>query len=734
MKYFTLMLFVFLSIFANSQTIVIVQDKHKQPIPYAHICTQNLLSGAKNYLVTDKTGQASVYIQEKSIISVSYIGFATIIDTISAVEQKLEYQLTEKGFDVDEVVITGQHKPVCADKSIYRIKLIDETVIQKKAANNMAELLSNELNINILHDPSTGAGLQLQGISGQNVKILIDGVPVIGRLDGNIDLTQLPLSNVDHIEIVEGPMSVIYGSNALAGVINIITKDNKYAKFKSSIDAYYESVGVYNANGNISFRKNKNSLILTGGRNFFAGFDPDTATRSAEYKPKEQYNATATYSYLGNKLNIKFKNDIFKERLLNRSNLIRTPYSIKGYDTWFYTFRANSGIQIDHSFNQNASFNFLASYSYYNRSKLRYLKDMTNLETTLTQGEEDHDTTMFDAVVTRGVYNWHTKNEKFSIQAGFDINYEHGTGKRMKNTEESIADYAIFTGIKWNITPVFIFQPGFRAAYNTKYNAPVVPSANLKYSFEKLNFRISYARGFRAPSLKELYLFFYDSNHQIEGNADLKAEYSHNFNFSTGFNPDFGQNTLKFTLKAFYNNIDNMITLVQVDPENDLHYSNQNIGHFESLGGELNVEYQFFPYIKLQAGFSRLGRTDFYNEKTFIFNNNFNANLFINFWKNTAAFSVFYKLFGEYPFYTFYDDALKLNYLDMYQNLDISISKNFRNKNITISSGVKNLFNNTIISGAAGTGGAHGTSSGVSSLAGWGRTFFIGLKYNFTKY
>ena len=72
--------------------------------------------------------------------------------------------------------------------------------------------------------------MSLQGLSGEHIKFLIDGVPVIGRMDGNVDLSQLNMYNVDHIEIVEGPMSVIYGSNALAGAVNIITKENKKAK------------------------------------------------------------------------------------------------------------------------------------------------------------------------------------------------------------------------------------------------------------------------------------------------------------------------------------------------------------------------------------------------------------------------------------------------------------------------------------------------------------------------
>lgn len=735
---FSFLLFLFVVDLSAQQTQIdlkITGNDDGQPVPYAHICTENVSTGVKSYLTSDKDGNARVNISGETILSISFVGYSTLTDTLTGTEKALEYKLVQSFYGINEVVVTGQHKPVPVDKSIYKIDLIGQTEIKQKAASNLAELLSNELSISVSNDPSTGSSLKMQGISGQNVKILIDGVPVIGRLDGDIDISQLDLSNVDHIEIVEGPMSVIYGSNALGGVINLISKDNRYAKVKTSLNLYYETVGVYNTDLNLAFKNKKHSFIVSGGRDFFGGFDSDASSRSSEYKPKEQYNVAATYHFTGKKSEVKLKNDFFKENLLDRSNAIGTPYSIRGYDTWFYTTRNTTSAQFDKKLATNSSFNILGAYSYYDRTKQQYVKDLTTLDKQLSPKAADHDTTRFDGIMARGVYNWNTLTENISIQAGFDINYEHGSGKRMVNNEEMIADYAAFAGLIWNITPEFTFQPGMRVAYNTKYDAPLVPSLNLKYSPGDLSFRGSYARGFRAPSLKELYLHFFDSNHRIEGNEDLIAEDSHNFNFSTGYKLDAGKSNFNFTLKAFYNNINNMIKLVQVDPKDDLHYSNQNIGHFESLGGDFNIEYQYFPYLKIQTGVSRLGGTDVYDETKFVFNNNFVSNVTVNLLKNTAHFSVYYKLFGRSPYYTNFG-KLQMNYMDSYQDLDITVSKSMRNKSLEISGGVKNVFNNTIISGTAGTGGTlgHASSSGNSSVAGWGRTWFVGLKYNFVKY
>jgi len=107
---------------------------------------------------------------------------------------------------------------------VLKVKVIDIKRINSQGAYNLPSLLANELNVRINYDPMLGNSISLQGISGQNIKVMIDGVPVIGREGGNIDLTQINLSSVERIEMVEGPMGVNYGSDAMGGVINIITK------------------------------------------------------------------------------------------------------------------------------------------------------------------------------------------------------------------------------------------------------------------------------------------------------------------------------------------------------------------------------------------------------------------------------------------------------------------------------------------------------------------------------
>jgi outer membrane receptor for ferrienterochelin and colicins len=705
------------------------------PVPYANICVESMDKQIQEYHITDVNGEVNFPLVQQKIISISCMGFKSLIDTLSPGISAKTYVLEPSYYELNSVVVTGQFKPVSADKSIYDIKLIGKDRIESKAANNLADVLSDELGIRLSNDPSTGTSMSLQGITGENIKILVDGVPVIGRLDGNIDLSQLNLDNVSQIEMVEGPMSVIYGSNALGGVINIITENSSRSQYKTSVNSYYESIGTYNFNFLTSIRQKKNTFELNGGRNFFNGYSLED-TRSKQWKPKEQYNAGASYYYNTEKTKLRVKSDFFNERLLDRNDPF-PPYYEKANDTWYKTFRFNNSAEITNKIGEHSGFNILAAYSIYERQKQKYLVDLTDLSKTLTTSPADHDTSSFNSFMSRGTYNFTPEDGVFSFQTGFDINYETAQGKRIENRQENIGDYALFVSAIWKPVEVLSIQPGIRAAYNTRYNAPLTPSVNLMFKPGKITIRGSYARGFRSPSLKELYLYFFDSNHQVEGNDSLQSERSHSFNASANYKFTQGKTTLVFDLKPFYNIIDNKISLVQVDPDNLLHYRNENTGKFSSLGFEISGSLYQSSLLNLRAGYSRIGRKDeSFDNNEFIFSNNWNTSLDVDFLKNTAKFSIFYKYSGKYPTY-YYNSAeeVTVGYINEFHNMDVSLMKKFWHNRFSVTTGVKNIFDNKEIGGqGSGSGSGHGGGQGASSLVGWGRTFFLSMKINFVKY
>ncbi len=98
---------------------------------------------------------------------------------------------------LDEVVITAQHNPKAIEESVHYVKLISDKRIANQAAINLRDVLKMETAMRVSQDNFLGSSISMQGLSGQNVKILIDGVPVIGRLNGNIDISQINLNNIE---------------------------------------------------------------------------------------------------------------------------------------------------------------------------------------------------------------------------------------------------------------------------------------------------------------------------------------------------------------------------------------------------------------------------------------------------------------------------------------------------------------------------------------------------------
>ncbi len=744
--YFYLGLFFILPIIGISQqTQIKILDKiNNQPIAFANVVISPLdnTDDIVGY-TSDIDGVVVADIAKKSIIKTSYIGFLDYTDTIYPGNGTTIY-LTSISYNVDEVVVTGQYAASSQDKSIYKVSVINSREIEQKAATNIKEMLSTELNIRTSHDGALGSSLTMQGLGGEHIKFLIDGVPIIGRENGNIDLDQINLQNIDHVETISGPMSVIYGSNALAGVINIITKQSGRLLFTSYADAYYESVGVYNFNAGASASVKKHSFGFNGGRNFFSGFNPPgyskymevgSTTTGTRWKPKEQYNFSGDYKYTLKKAAIKLNSTWFRQELRDQG-LLQLPYYETRLDKYFYTKRFVVKLDANYEFSEKSRVTAISSFSKYSKIKNTFLKDLTTLENHPTPGQQD--TTLFNNIMFRSDYSYGNEGSVFRFQTGVDFNNETGTGKRIEGGKQQIGDYAFFSSMVYSPISVLNIQPGFRLIYNTKFNAPVVYSLNIKYNVtEQFVIRASVARGFRAPSLKELYLDFEDINHDIYGNENLKAETSINTNLLLQYN-SMGAKvyTWGVELNLFNNNINDNIKLIPVTNSGltTTPYTYVNVDSFISQGVELNFNNKIYPWLTVKFGFTYVGQKVEYLgvvNSDFEYYSDFNTS--VNYWlkKYDVNFSVYYKYNGVSPQLYIENDIVEYGYMNSYNTLDVNASKWFFERKLNLQIGAKNLFDNTDIDVSGGqTGGAH---DGGPESVNWGRTFFVRLQFKFNK-
>jgi outer membrane receptor for ferrienterochelin and colicins len=726
--------------------IQILDNINNEPVAFANLVispidNNTILAG----YVSDENGIVIADIEDISIIRLSYIGFNDYSDTISPGVDKTIY-LKSISYNVDEVVVTGQYGESTQDKSIYKVTVINAKEIDQRAAVNVKEMLSTELNIRTTFDGALGSSMTMRGLGGEHIKLLIDGVPVIGRENGNIDLDQINLQNVDHVEVINGPMSVVYGSNALAGVVNIIMKPPDKYLFSSQLETYYESVGVYNVNASVSGTYKRNSLSITGGRNFFDGYNPPGYSKymisglsdaAARWKPKEQWNFSGDYKYKWNKAYLKLGASLFKQELRDEG-LLELPYYETRTDQYFYTTRMVYRSDFRYDFSKRSRLNATASYSKYEKIKNTSKIDLTTLKRFPTPGMQD--TTLFDNTMFRSDYSYGDEKSIIKYQFGVDLNKETGSGKRIENNNQQIGDYAVFASMNYMPWAVLNIQPGVRFIHNTRFSAPVIFSLNAKYDItERFLVRVSVASGFRAPSLKELYLNFVDVNHNIHGNPDLLAETSLNTNLLFQFNSTAERDYVwGLELNLFNNNIKDNIQLLEVGT-NNLIFSYINVNRFTSRGAEINFNNNVYPWLTVKFGITLTGQKAEYSvDKSTGFENYTDFNASLNYWikKYDLNFSVYYKYNGRSPRLNQAQssDELEMRFMSPYQTLDINAGKWLWKRRINLQVGAKNLFDNTEVDISGSTGGtSHASADGGSSAVNWGRTFFVKLQFRFNK-
>jgi outer membrane receptor for ferrienterochelin and colicins len=739
----------------SQTTVKCIAPPDSSGLPGAAV--QLLKDGAIVYMnSTGANGEVEFFTQPPYILRVKCVGYTTYTDTIRNSQKRITIGLHENMQQLNDVVITAQYSPTSVDNSTYKVKIIDSKRIQELAAVNLKDALSNELNFRFSQDNALSmCTMSMQGISGQNVKVLVDGVPMIGRQDGNLDLSQINLNNVERIEIVEGPMAVNYGTDALAGVVNIITKKPKKNRLESGAQLYYETNYTYNANLYLSFQKKNHGIKISGGRNYFNGWKaseafyllpektPADTNRFKSWKPREQYFGNFDYTFSKGRLDLAYKASYFNELILSRGFPV-APYYESAFDDHFRTNRIDNALSTNIRLKKHPSFNNLLGYNYYERKKNTYYKDLTSLEEQISPDASMQDTSRFTLWMMRGSFisskpfsEYKDSSERrnyFNYEAGYDLNYESAFGKRIEGRQQYIADLAAYASMEIQPVRNFIIRPGARYAYNSLYPAPLTPSLHLKYNTDNWIFRSSFARGFRAPTLKELYFNFVDINHNITGNKDLKAETSNNLTAFVKWKKEKEKRNFWIENGYFYNNITNLITL---GINSGIQYTYINIGKYITYGTSLNSSFTW-KALTVSGGASYTARYnqlsgEYKDVATFSYSPEARGSAQYGFEKIKTTVNVFYKYTGKLPGVGL--DANNVPYqtfIGAYNTLDANISTRFFKKKFTVTIGSKNILNVTNVLANNSSGGVH-SPGGFSTPIAMGRTYFLKLDYVFSK-
>ncbi|MCH2199792.1 MAG: TonB-dependent receptor [Flavobacteriales bacterium] len=690
-------------------------------------------TGQPDYLFSDKEGL--IEIRMSSSIYLTHLGYLPQ-EIIYRQGERKEVKLTPTSYEIDEVVVTGQNQQMIARDAVQNVTVIGREEMKAVGARTVSEALSLNPRVQIIHDPALGNQITIAGMRGKHIKIMIDGVPVIGRLDGNIDLDQLSLTDVVRIEVIEGPMSVEYGTDAIGGTINIITSRNETQRVVR-VGGSYETTD--RSDVQVMTRSELGPIIakLNARRAFFGGSKLNDDDRGYFWQPKEHYNVNLDLTKQIGQIQYSLGVGYFQETLWNDGDvqyqtvqqqindsivqILQRPFAL---DTDFKTRRIDGRFGAKGKLKPRVSFRGFVAPNYYERERLTRRVDLTSLSEVITPNTADHDTSVFVSYSSRSSV---TFDRRYDITIGYDASYDIAEGKRFQGSEEDYLNLAGFASLVYENERLQV-RPGIRYQYNSVFDAPLIPSVHVRYKMKQWILRASYAKGFRAPDMKELYFYFVDSNHNIQGNTDLQAESSDAVQASITKRNSFDKAILDTRVRGYFNDVSNMISLALVDI-NDLLYSYVNISRQQVVGIEFGQDLVAnrwklgynLNYFEQESAFSR--EDDERERNTIQLSGSVNH----TFPKHDIQFNTQLNYFGrEQQFFT-NDGQITELIRDPYTMLTVSISKRFMNK-VDLRLGVRNLLDvqniNSATQGSAHTGGSNSTPVSL------GRAFFVNLSWD----
>ena len=473
--------------------------------------------------------------------------FLSLIVTVPLYGQQKK---KEKETEIKEVVVTATRSQKKLKDVPITVQVVTAEDIKKSQSTDFKTFLENEFSgINFTYDGGS-PNINMMGFGGKYVLFLMNGERMAGETFDNIDYDRIDIDNIERIEIIKGASSSLYGSNAIGGVINIITKDSK-SPLDINAGYLYDSSRDHKANLSIGTKQKWGNLSI-----------------SSFYKMREPYIITDRISTGGvyNELNVAgFTNYGISPKLtFNLSpkiNLSLTPgyyFSERNPGTpaskivreQYYNY--NLGLKTNIKFNDNQ--NLIVSGAFDRYDKYDYFRKINEKEK-----KYENEVWRISSQYNQNLFKKHT------LVAGGEVLSEKLLSFMFKNEStggrENAQTYSAFTQQDWVINPAVTIVTGARMDYHSIFKQYFTFRLSGMYRFdETMTIRAGYSGGFRSPTLKELYTNWFHpwgGGFQLMGNKNLRPETSDNFNISI----DFNFKKLNLTFITQYSKIKDKINL-----------------------------------------------------------------------------------------------------------------------------------------------------------------------------
>jgi len=625
-------MFAFLKNFFGQESIVqgVVADKSsKEPIPFANISIKNEASGT----TTDALGRFKITVNsdKPTVIIVSHINFdkKEIIVTDSLFSDSLKIYLQPKAILLSDVVVSAGLYEQSLNELTKPIDIISNQKIVDNMNTSIADVLSPLQGISQIweyHSP-----IVLRGLHSTRLVVLKDGNIRLGPLPGGYFGEDLNMYDAKRIEVIKGPGSVIYGSGAISGIINVIS-DEPFGNSKNSI----KLTSGYGSNNNeflesikLCHKKEKFGILLSGkflktGEMVYGNGeiaenssvqDRDISLNTGyKFSDEHKFLVHANYHY----------DDFGKPRGFNGPDKKFTEISVQEeilHSDVTYIYSPKNFIETI-----NLKLFYDDAYNDFNQGKHSSITDK------LTSTDIIHYKYTYGGGRLFGIINM-GKNNKMTVGTDYYtyqldnetkfINYYDNTNGFAKGWQDAVEqNIGFFVNNEWQTGKKFHISSGIRfdvASVNEGSLNGVVGKKEQRNSFsgnigcvysyaENQHISFNVARSFRMPSNNELFATVINSAGIRKGNPELKPEYG--YNFDLGFRGNASNGKLKYDVSLFYYIINDFIAMT-VSEENGIDFTFDN-KKAQIAGGESSFNYQIDNLIPASSLFLDAGASYVY--------------------------------------------------------------------------------------------------------------------------
>lgn len=568
--------------------------------------------------------------------SISAANYQIYTDSVNIEDEDKHALITLKKQDnlIEQVSVTAKIRAVDnlvqAEHAAMPVKVITKREIELMGSRRLDEVMKEQTGVAIVNDISGGSravGVQIQGFSSNYIMVLVDGQPMLGRNNGSFDLSRISVTNIERIEIIKGASSCLYGSDALGGAINIITRHGALTS-QAHASLTYGSLNTLDATleAETPFSNQRGNIVVSGNYYRTDGFNTDRKyleSKSTTFPPYTNYSMQGRARY----------------RLHKQGTLGITARFASRNSEMLNSWSGQATLQdkqFDRDINVSASYdhNFRSGF----RSMSRYYLSRFHSEISaqwLQQG--------ILAGAEEFGQNIHHIEQQFAYSPLSHLKFTGGLGASLEvmdnqtlDKERSLNTTFVYLQTEYKPVDRLLATLGLRYDRSNVYKSYLSPSLGLQYHVSPtLLLKAGTGAGFKAPDYKMRYQIFFnpaanylvvgtervssviqtmDQNGElsyknsymvdlIAGNLQAETSISNHIGFS--WNPS---SRLQTDFSLFYHRIHNQISTVTIGNGTNIAqiYSYRNLPKAMNKGFEGSLTYQVIKDLQLSAGYQYL--------------------------------------------------------------------------------------------------------------------------------